>query len=214
VIKSIFFTLQNGGNPNVMKNFHVLVRMDVMNMSRQVLTWCQTQNERIMFVLTTLVQDKNVVNLLLFSIGAYMIWCCWSSKDQSLTHHMFVTSWTRMIISTISLAWMFKAQLISMIWGMKTIYMRMTPLANMHFIKQKSVRRILTRCLWNFFSTWTITNDFTSSSDIYPQHGRQMLVTFLTRLKFDIATGFLSTKLHAVPCIQVVKIYYKTTIHY
>jgi hypothetical protein len=35
-----------------------------------------------------------------------------------------------MIISTISLAWMFKAQLISMIWGMKTIYMGMTPLAN------------------------------------------------------------------------------------
>lgn len=130
-IKSVFFTLQNGGNPNVMKMFHALILMDVMDVSRQMLTWCLTQNGCIMFILTTLVQDKNAMNLLLFSIGAYMIWC-WSSReiDQSLTHHMFVTSWTIMIISTISLAWMFKAQLISMIWGMKTIYMGMTPLAN------------------------------------------------------------------------------------
>lgn len=131
VIKSVFFALQNGGNPNVMKIFHALILMDVMDVSWQMLTWCLTQNGRIMFILTTLVQDKNAMNLLLFSIGAHMIWC-WSSRviDQSLTHHMFVTSWMIMIISTISLAWMFKAQLISMIRGMKTIYMGMTPLAN------------------------------------------------------------------------------------
>jgi hypothetical protein len=168
-----------------------------------------------MSVLTTLVQDTNAMNLLLFSIGAYVIWC-WSYReiDQSLTHHMFMTSWMKMIISTISLAWMFKAQLISMIWGMKTIYMGMTPLANMHIIKENNVRKILARCLWNFFSTWTITNDFISVSNTYPQHGRQMSTILLMRLKFDIAIGFLSTKLHAVPRIQVVKTYYKTTIHY
>ncbi len=184
-------------------------------MSRQMLTWCPTQNGHIMFVLTTLVQDKNAMNLLLFSIGAYMI-CCWSSKeiDQSLTHHMFMTSWTRMIISTTSLAWMFKAQLIVMIWRLKTIYMGMTPLANMHFIQQKNVRVILVGCLWNFFFTWTITNDFTFVSNTYPHYGHQMLVTFFMRLTFDIAIGFLSTKLRVVPHIQVVKTYYKAIICY
>jgi len=70
-----FFTLQNGGNPNIMKIFHVLVLMDVTDMSRQMPTWCSTQNGCIMAVLTTLVQDKNVMNRLFFPIGAYMIWC-------------------------------------------------------------------------------------------------------------------------------------------
>jgi hypothetical protein len=37
-IKSVFFTLQNGGNPNVMKMFHALILMDVMDVSRQMLT--------------------------------------------------------------------------------------------------------------------------------------------------------------------------------
>jgi len=92
--------------------------------------------------------------------------------------------------------------------------MGMTPLANMQFIQQKNVKRILVGCLWDFFSTWTSANDFTSINDTYPQHGCQMLAMFLMRIKFNIATGFLSTKLQTIPHIQVVKTYYKATIWY
>jgi hypothetical protein len=68
--------------------------------------------------------------------------------------------------------------------------------------------------LWSLFSTWTSANDFTSVNDTYPQHGCQMLTMFLMKIKFNIATGFLSTKLQTIPHIEVVKTYYKATIWY
>jgi len=41
-----------------------------------------------------------------------------------------------------------------------------------------------------------------------------MLVMFLMKIKFNISSRFLATKLHAVSCTQAIKTYCKATTYY